>query len=556
MCSEIKVRLFGEESEITLPPPPPPPPRHRLKEKIKKSFGSKLGFWCPKSGSEYIYNNSVEKGQLIEVAVKAKLEKSRWEERTLGEKTVEVAREIRKELLETPTTFSSWPPSENELLSKETSIPNLTTCLLKSILTKKPSKSAKVSRLVSSIGQDLIYHANNGQKKTSKHATFSFSIKRKTGSKAVINGTNKFGHGVSYDDVLILETHLALEHSKDQVHRSFTAAIIQPSRSITFVWDNNDINPESLKGLSLHCTNGIVIQSSRVALNHPEPFSTIVSAVSTGKKPPKKFNALPLEMPSYVQIKRKYTESTTEVQLDMYQGVVQRSLVVDTMWIIAKSQARKRNIEQNIPNWTGFNYLLCEDDSDDYDKIGYLPSINKSPTSHDTVLELLSQSKLKAEKLRLNETDVVLDMAIYSKAVEIMMNPRYIDLKKFIVLRLGGFHTMCIFIAVIGKRFGDAGLRDIVIESNLLGESSVEQMLKGKHYNNAMRILKYLYDAMKGHLIDSYEQSESDQPDLASAINYEEFIDSEELQKFVSSPTQQSLDSLTKDHKEVIVSSW
>ena len=125
---------------------------------------------------------------------------------------------------------------------------------------------------------------------------------------------------------------------------------------------------------------------------------------------------------------------------------------------------------------------------------------------HNTVLELLTQSKLKAEKIGLEETDVVLDMAIYAKASEILMNPRYIDLKNFIVLRLGAFHTTCIFIAVIGKRFADAILRDLVIESNLLRESSVEQMLKGKHYNNAMRVLKYLYDAMKRHMIESFQQ--------------------------------------------------
>lgn len=124
---------------------------------------------------------------------------------------------------------------------------------------KKVKKSSKVKRLVSSIGQDLIYHVNNGQKKTSKHIIFPFSVKRKTGSKAVINWTRKFGHGISYDDVLILETHLAMEHTKDEVHRSFAPALIQPSRFVTFVWDNNDINPEGLKGLSLHCTNGIVI---------------------------------------------------------------------------------------------------------------------------------------------------------------------------------------------------------------------------------------------------------------------------------------------------------
>ena len=44
-------------------------------------------------------------------------------------------------------------------------VPDLTTCLLEGILiVKKSDKSPNVSRLVSSIGQDLLYHANNGQK--------------------------------------------------------------------------------------------------------------------------------------------------------------------------------------------------------------------------------------------------------------------------------------------------------------------------------------------------------------------------------------------------------
>lgn len=202
-------------------------------------------------------------------------------------------------------------------------------------------------------------------------------------------------------------------------------------------------------------------------------------------------------------------------------------------------------------NWTGFNYMLCDNDSDDYHKIAYLPAINQSPSSHDTVLELLSQSKLKAEKLGLTETDVVLDMAIYAKAVEIIINPRYLDLKKFIVLRLGAFHTMCIFIAVIGKRFGGTGLRDVVIESNLLGESSVEQMLKGKHYNNAVRVLKYLYDATKRHMIESSEKRVRDQSDMLD-ISYKELTNSAKFISFLSSPTKNSMKILTQNHKEIV----
>ena len=203
-------------------------------------------------------------------------------------------------------------------------------------------------RLASSIGLDLIYHANNSRKKTIKHTTFPFCIKRKTGSKIVINWTQKFGHGMSYDDVLILETTLAIQHLKDQVHRSFSRAIIQPSKFVTFVWDNNNINPESLKGLSLHCTNGIVIEPSYVVINEPQPSSVdaLVSSHSCKKHKTKKFEPLLTEIPSYVQVKRKNIEATTSIQLRMHTDEVKLSYIFDTLWIIARAQVNKTNFEQ------------------------------------------------------------------------------------------------------------------------------------------------------------------------------------------------------------------
>lgn len=54
--------------------------------------------------------------------------------------------------------------------------------------------------------------------------------------------------------------------------------------------DNNDINPESLHGVSLHCTNGIVIQLSRVALNLPES-NPITTPSPIPKKRLKKYQA-------------------------------------------------------------------------------------------------------------------------------------------------------------------------------------------------------------------------------------------------------------------------
>ena len=68
------------------------------------------------------------------------------------------------------------------------------------------------------------------------------------------------------------------------------------------------------------------------------------------------------------------------------------------------------------------------------------------------VQEVLHQVKAKAGYLRNTEADLVLDYAVYSKALEVNMDPRNQELQYFINLWMNSFHTSCIFITVIGKR--------------------------------------------------------------------------------------------------------
>ena len=53
-------------------------------------------------------------------------------------------------------------------------------------------------------------------------------------------------------------------------------------------------------------------------------------------------------------------------------------------------------------------------------------------------------------------------------------------------MRIGGFHDCCILLSVIGKRLADAGLNDLIIELKIMGEESADQIINGKHFNNAM----------------------------------------------------------------------
>ena len=119
-----------------------------------------------------------------------------------------------------------------------------------------------------------------------------------------------------------------------------------------------------MKGLSLHCANGIIIQSLPVVLSQPESASVPALSQTVPEAKPKMFKAMAIEILVYVQIKRQNIENLSNIERNMFEMDEQRSFAMDTMWIIAKCQANIANVQQNIHNWTGFNYMLCHSVSD------------------------------------------------------------------------------------------------------------------------------------------------------------------------------------------------
>ena len=113
--------------------------------------------------------------------------------------------------------------------------------------------------------------------------------------------------------------------------------------------------------------------------------------------------------------------------------------------------------------------------------------IADSPIKHPTIYKMLIQTKQKTESLNLDEIDLVSDRALYSKALEVALAEEGNEsLKEFTNLRMGSFHAMCVFMVVTGNIYDDAGLRNLLIESGISTEGWVEQVFRGKHYNNAM----------------------------------------------------------------------
>ena len=126
-------------------------------------------------------------------------------------------------------------------------------------------------------------------------------------------------------------------------------------------------------------------------------------------------------------------------------------------------------------------------------KIGYLPVINASPTELGTVRKVLENAVHVAEQLRQESIVLVLDQAIYAKAQEILWKLEPSDPMSKVVVR----HTVGTFLAVLGKRFADAGLRDILVEADIIASGSVDAALDGKHYNRAVRAHKVVTEALQ-----------------------------------------------------------
>ena len=126
-----------------------------------------------------------------------------------------------------------------------------------------------------------------------------------------------------------------------------------------------------------------------------------------------------------------------------------------------------------------FNAVALKSEISSQSVVGCCQLIDASPTELST---LLRKSVKMAAQIGLDDTVVVLDQAIYAKALAVWKQKEEF---RSVVLRMGSFHIICTFLAVLGKRFGESGLQDLLVESGVVGNGAVNGILQGKHYNRA-----------------------------------------------------------------------
>ncbi|XP_056090913.1 uncharacterized protein LOC130070521 [Rhinichthys klamathensis goyatoka] len=341
---------------------------------------------------------------------------------------------------------------------------------------------------IGSMCQDIMNLAMRGRWLMPKHTALAMAVRHMTGSAQVIGILNGLGHCSSHSQVLEHDTALAelqLERGDTYIPPS-----IVPEISATLVWDNNDFGEETLSGKgTTHNTNGIIIQK-------PTSSDVLTSEfVSLQKSRKRSLKTPPIQIDIFTRGKRAGPEcfrSRIEVGCEICIPVQATARTMDSAYFFMKTQEVQRSV---LPGWTGYNTLLQRGAIPPQSNIGYLPVIDASPTDLNTVHTILTRSIAIADKLKLSEIVLVMDQAIYSKAQEIRWTNK--TFQERLVLRMGEFHTAMAYLACIGKRFGDAGFQDVMIEAEVVAAGSVEGVISGHQYNRSMRVHKLMCEALQ-----------------------------------------------------------
>ena len=93
------------------------------------------------------------------------------------------------------------------------------------------------------------------------------------------------------------------------------------------------------------------------------------------------------------------------------------------------------------------------------------------------------------------------------------------EYQTFLIVRLGGLHTLMNFCGVIGTHIKSSGLPDAWVESKMIGPKTAEQVLSGHSYARAIRAHKLTLQALWEILLPQIiEFAEEDHPDSARTL--------------------------------------
>jgi len=145
---------------------------------------------------------------------------------------------------------------------------------------------------------------------------------------------------------------------------------------------------------------------------------------------------------------------------------------------------------------------------------------------------------------------ITFDLAIYSKAKEIQW--RFPNEFFNVVVGMGWFHVVLNFLSLLGKKFTDSGLDDLLIESCVYTAGSTSALMKGKSYNRGIGAHKLCLEVFFRLIWDafilwykSWDEKIPEEPILQKIVDCVRAVESDK------ESAQESVRKITTDLTEI-----
>lgn len=318
-------------------------------------------------------------------------------------------------------------------------------------------------------------------------------------SKQLLEMLSEIGLSCTYNDVRQLTTALAKQNINDEeVYIPPGIDMVDQSKKnfIHASMDNFDLNEQTIDGNNTtHCMAIVVFQK------HNDNRDFVQSNIS--REGSYSLNAEELDF--HFQNILKFNNPPDRPKPSPFKPIVlnREEDNISKKTNLAWTLFRYFKYDTPFFNWSSYNNIISENKIDVSD-IFYLPFLNNPPTEYDTIYTSMVRLLQLAKKLNQSHIVITADLAIYSKAREILWNNPP-DLKGNVTLMLGGMHLNMAYIASIGYIFGDGGLTSILTETDIYAQNTCKMMLEGKQYSRAIRGLTLAADALSRLFLKSLD---------------------------------------------------
>ena len=193
---------------------------------------------------------------------------------------------------------------------------------------------------------------------------------------------------------------------------------------------------------------------------------------------------------------------------------------------------------------------MTDTDAETVTNVAFNPIIMAPPNDHNTIYTTMKRMKEVSSILGQTHTPVIFDMGILIKALEIKWSAK--DDFAGVILLEGGMHFLMSVFAGIGHLYGDAGLRQLLCDSDVYAAGSIQQILCGKDFDRALMAYKLVDETLHRRFFCQFREWTKQKQ---GSTDYLEHVDKQTntvFQAFEEQSSSHSLQQAVLDMNEVI----